>query len=183
MPVHKPTAFLAAACGICPTGLAVVLALVTAPSPFETHAGWSTVGVKQTVNRDRKGDRLAVAHRHKTAGTENGLLELAIGRRPGDLVAVRDSAGQLRFVVDAHSGLTAVTETPPRAGLFPDPFDEPSRPQRPLSPMVPFGCEPVASSSSDPRIAGLTGKCMSDAATGLYAALSGPKAIHPVVVD
>ncbi len=181
MSVHRPTAFVAAACGICPTGLAMALALVVAPPAFETHASWSTLEAEHAVNRDRKGDRLAVMHQHKAARTESGLLELSIGRHPGDLIAVRDAAGQLRFVVDARSGLTAVTETPARAGLVPDPFDEPSRPQRPPSPTVPFGCEPLASSSSDPRIAGLTGKCMSDAATGLFAALSGPEAIYPAV--
>ena len=186
MSVHRPTAFVAAACGICPTGLALVLALLVAPPALETHAGWSTLEAGPAVNRDRKGDRLAVMHQHKTAGTEiglGGLFELSIGRHPSDLLAVWDAAGQLRFVVDARSGLTAVTETPSRAGLVPDPFDEPSRPQRPPSPTVPFGCEPLASSSTDPRIAGLTGKCMSDAATGLYAALSGPETIHQPAFD
>jgi hypothetical protein len=186
MSVHRPTAFVAAACGICPTGLALVLALLVAPPALETHAGWSTLEAGPAVNRDRKGDRLAVMHQHKTAGTEiglGGLFELSIGRHPGDLLAVWDAAGQLRFVVDARSGLTAVTETPSRAGLVPDPFDEPSRPQGPPSPTVPFGCEPLASSSTDPRIAGLTGKCMSDAATGLYAALSGPETIHQPAFD
>jgi hypothetical protein len=177
MSMHGPTAFAAAACGLCPTGLAIVLAMVAAPPVFESRAesqaGWSTAEAVHTVNRDRKGNRLAIAHPHKTTGAENGLLELAIGRHPGDLIAVRDSAGQLRFVVDAHSGLTAVTERPPPAELLSDPFDEPFRPQRPPSPTVPFGCEPIASSSSDPRIAGLTGKCISDAATAQFAALSG----------
>jgi hypothetical protein len=187
MVTRTTTRTLAGACGIGLTALAVVPGVtfgLEGTSVFETHAGGSpAVAARQTINQDRKGDRLAIKRGPKITGSGDALLELAMGRPSSDLVVIRDSAGALRFVVDARRGLTVATERPPQDALMPDPFDEPARPQRPPSPTVPFGCEPVASSTSDPRIAGLAGKCMSDAAAiRLYAARPNG-AIHLAALD
>jgi hypothetical protein len=145
-------------------GLAAVAAWALVAPSFNPPPAQPVADQTAPVNRTAKGDRLAPVRLpgadHKVATVE------VVGIRDAAIV-YRDRDGRVLFETDPLSNVTVVS----RGFVLPQlTVRETSRsstaPVEPMQefkarPPIPIGCEPLASPIAQPRLAHMTGRCLS----------------------
>jgi len=145
-------------------GLAAVAAwTLVAPSsnppPAQPVADQTT-----SVNRAAKGDRLVPP---RLLGADRTVATVEVVGIHDAAIVYRDRGGRVLFETDPLSNVTVVS----RGAVLPQlTVRETSRsstaPVEPLNefnakPPIPVGCEPLASPIAQPRLAHMTGRCLS----------------------
>src|SRR5690242_9749973 len=145
-------------------GLAAVATwALVAPAPHGIAQG--TVG-EIAVNRAAKSDRMAPPRLHRGAESTVSTVEV-IGIRDATIV-YRDRDGRVLFQTDPLSNVTVISRgfvlpqlTVRETSRSPAAPVEAPRQTHQTRPVIPVGCEPVASPIAQPTLAHLTGRCLS----------------------
>src|SRR3974390_2271634 len=145
-------------------GLAAIAAwALVAPSHDPAPQGSGSLA-EQTVARTGKGDRLAAT---RLPGANDAVATVEVVGIRDAAIVYRDRDGRVLFQTDPLSNITVVS----RGFVLPQlTVRETSRSSTaPIEPMqefkarppIPIGCEPLASPIAQPRLAHMTGRCLS----------------------
>jgi len=145
-------------------GLAAIAAWVLVapssnPPPAQPVADEATA-----VNRIAKGDRLGPV---RLPGTDHKVATVEVVGIRDAAIVYRDRDGRVLFETDPLSNVTVVSrgfvlpqltvrETPRSSTAPVEPMHEFH-----ATPPIPIGCEPLASPIAQPRLAHMTGRCLS----------------------